>query len=152
MISTLSTLLKCAAVCVLSAAVAFVAGYVFGGRHAMQSAELAAAEAEKVQLQNVAEINEAYIEVLNAENVKKRQILDDFSDFRLAYERLRDELAAVRNDTCAASDYARARDELFAECAKELGDVARAADEHAGDAQMIYNAWQAIYLKQKAIK
>lgn len=113
------------------------------------------AESDKVAVE-IAEkqaiVNNELSEALKIANEKKSAILDDYVKLRGAYDGLRESATAVKvfGNSAAAESEVRARGELLAECAKEYGAMAKAADEHAADAVNLYNAWFNIYEKASA--
>lgn len=130
----------------------FFYGYMKGKKAERLEWQSAADKVAAEIAEKQAIVNNELSEALKIANEKKSAILDDYVKLRNAYDGLRSAATAIKvfDNSAAAASEAAARGELLAECAKEYGAMAKAADEHAADAMNLYNAWAKVYNKAKA--
>ena len=104
-----------------------------------QATEAAAAETARMQ-------KEKDNAIAQAQQVAQRNAAAA-ATASLERDRLQSDLAASRvslsNSTHASLiEYATAVSVVFEQCVREYTDVARLADQHAADSQLLFNAWK----------
>lgn len=131
----------------------FGAGYKLGGdsvENDWQNEKLvqqqAAMAANRQAQMRERELTKKLQEAQNAAKTREANLRADANRARSATAGLRNDLDAIRNGLPAATAEAcaitaNAAIDVFGQCTEEYRAMAEAADRHANDAAMIYEAW-----------